>query len=144
MIRIIAVGRMKNRPLAELAEEYMKRLSKYDKAHVLEIRDSDPRREGARMLEMLEGARGTVYVLSEEGEAFSSREFSSMLEADLAKGGSTFVIGGPYGLSEEIKRRADTLMSLSAMTFTHEWARAILAEQLYRAKSISAGSGYHH
>ena len=67
-----------------------------------------------------------------------------MLEADLMNGSSAFVIGGPYGLSDRVKKRADKLISLSPMTFTHEFARAILIEQIYRAKTISANTGYHH
>ena len=144
MIRIIAVGKMKNRELASLCAEYEKRLGRYDKAQVLELKDAGAAQEGTRILEALDACRGRVYVLSEEGSAFTSKAFSAALEADMQNGPSVFVIGGPYGLDDRVKRRADVLMSISPMTFTHEWARAILMEQLYRAKSISAGSGYHH
>ena len=71
-------------------------------------------------------------------------KFSKSIESDLQYGGSAFVIGSAYGLSEKIKQRADYLISLSPMTFTHEFARAILLEQIYRAKNISANTGYHH
>ena len=145
MIKIIAVGKMKNRQLAELAQEYQKRLSKYDKLEIAEIKDSDAACEGEKILEILSCAKGKIYAMAEEGKCQSSEAFSKALEEDLAKfGTSIFIIGGTYGLSQEVKERAQTLMSLSPMTFTHEWARAILLEQLYRAKSISAGSGYHH
>ena len=88
--------------------------------------------------------RGRVYIMSEEGKSFSSRDFSKRLEDDELSGGSAFVIGSAYGLSAAAKNRADVLMSMSPMTFTHEFARAILVEQIYRAKTITAKTGYHH
>ena len=59
-------------------------------------------------------------------------------------GGSAFAIGSAYGLSDKVRARADVLMSMSPMTFTHEFARAVLLEQIYRAKTITAKTGYHH
>lgn len=82
--------------------------------------------------------------MSEEGRQFDSRGLSERLERDLLSGGSAFAVGGPYGLSDEVKHRADEIISMSKMTFTHEFARAILLEQIYRAKTISANIGYHH
>lgn len=145
MLKIIAIGKMKNKPLEELANEYRKRLSKYDKLEIAELKDASVEKEGEKILEGLKGAKGKIYAMAEEGKTMSSEEFSEMLEKDLmASGSSIFIIGGPYGLSKEVKEAAHCLFSLSKMTFTHEWARTILLEQLYRAKSISAGSGYHH
>lgn len=144
MIKIIVVGKMKNKALLELTNEYEKRLSKYDKLTVTELKDSDAKKEGQKQLELIAAEKSKVYVLSEEGKCVSSAELANMLEKDLQTGGSTFIIGGPYGLDESVKKSADMLLSISPMTFTHEWARAILTEQIYRAKSISAGSGYHH
>ena len=105
---------------------------------------STPEREGEKILDALKGFRGRVYAMSEEGKQFDSRGFSKRLEEDLLSGGSAFAVGGPYGLSADVKGRADVLMSMSNMTFTHEFARAILLEQIYRAKTISANTGYHH
>lgn len=145
MLKIIAIGKMKNKPLEELANEYRKRLSKYDKLEIAELKDAGVEKEGEKILEVLKGAKGKIYAMAEEGKTMSSEEFSETLEKDLmASGSSIFIIGGPYGLSKEVKETAHCLFSLSKMTFTHEWARTILLEQLYRAKSISAGSGYHH
>ena len=144
MIKIVVVGKMKNRALGELCRDYFSRLRKYDKAELIEIKDSSVEGEGRRMLEIMSASKLRVYALGEEGKALSSRALAKSMEADLLSGGSMFLIGGPYGLSGEVKASADFLLSLSPMTFTHEWARAILLEQLYRAKSISAGSGYHH
>ncbi len=144
MIKLVAVGKMKNRALDSLCNDYFERLSRYDKFELALIKDSTVQRESERMLELISSSKLRTYVLSEEGKLFSSRDFSKIIERDLMLGGSMFVIGGAYGMSEDVKRAAHALVSLSPMTFTHEWARAILAEQLYRAKTISADTGYHH
>ncbi|MBS1485924.1 MAG: 23S rRNA (pseudouridine(1915)-N(3))-methyltransferase RlmH [Opitutales bacterium] len=144
MIKLVAVGKMKNRALDSLCNDYFERLSRYDKFELVLIKDSTVQRESERMLELISSSKLRTYVLSEEGKLFSSRDFSKIIERDLMLGGSMFVIGGAYGMSEDVKRAAHALVSLSPMTFTHEWARAILAEQLYRAKTISADTGYHH
>ncbi len=144
MIKLIVVGKMKNRALAELCEDYKSRISRYCPIEICELKDSTPQKEGEKMLESLEKFKGKVYVMSEEGLLLNSVKFSKSIESDLQYGGSAFVIGSAYGLSEKIKQRADYLISLSPMTFTHEFARAILLEQIYRAKNISANTGYHH
>ena len=144
MIKLVAVGKMKNRALDSLCNDYFERLSRYDKFELVLIKDSTVQRESERMLELISSSKLRTYVLSEEGKLFSSRDFSKIIERDLMLGGSMFVIGGAYGMSEDVKRAAHALVSLSPMTFTHEWARAILAEQLYRAKTISADTAYHH
>lgn len=143
-MKLIAVGKMKNRALAQLCDDYASRLRHFGGVEIVELKDSDAQKEGEKMLENLNGFRGKVYVMSEEGKTFTSREFAKKLEDDLMSGGSAFVIGGAYGLSGEAKARADVLMSMSPMTFTHEFARAILLEQIYRAKTITANTGYHH
>lgn len=144
MLKIVAVGKMKSRELAAIAADYAARLKRYGGVEIVELKDADPEREGEKIIENLKNFRGRVYVMSEEGKMISSRKFSEMIERDLASGGSAFVIGGPYGLSDAAKARADALISMSPMTFTHEFARAILLEQIYRAKNISANTGYHH
>lgn len=144
MIKLVAVGKMKSKALDTLCSDYFERISRYDKFELILIKDSTIQRESERMLELIQSSKLRTYVLSEEGKLLSSRAFAKIIEGDLMAGGSMFVIGGAYGMSEEVKKAANSLISLSPMTFTHEWARAILAEQLYRAKSISAGTGYHH
>ena len=143
-LKIIAVGKIKRAELRTLCDEYSKRLSRYGGAEIIEIKDSDAEPEAGVMLGKLANFKGRIYALAEEGKTATSREFSKMIESDLLRGGSAFVIGGPYGLSDKIKEKADVLLSLSPMTFTHEFARTILLEQIYRAKTISANTGYHH
>ena len=144
MIKIVAVGKMKNKALGELCRDYFARLSHFCRLDVVEIKDSSVEAEADKMLEALKNFKGRVYAMGEEGRLCASAELSAMLEADLQRGGSAFLIGSAYGLSKRAKERADMLLSLSPMTFTHEFARAILAEQLYRAKTITANTGYHH
>lgn len=144
MLKIILVGKMKNRELLGLCKDYALRLGKFCKLEIVEIKDSDPKKEGEKILESLKDFKGKIYALGEEGKSMNSREFSKILERDLLSGGSAFAIGGAYGLSEDVKKRADEVLALSEMTFTHEFARAILLEQLYRAKNISSNTGYHH
>lgn len=142
-VKLIVVGKLKNAELRALCAEYEKRLTRYGGIEITELKDS-AETEADAILGKLANFRGRVYAMGEEGRLFTSREFSKMLEADLMNGSSAFVIGGPYGLSDRVKKRADKLISLSPMTFTHEFARAILIEQIYRAKTISANTGYHH
>lgn len=144
MLKLITVGKMKNRALAEICADFTDRLKRFGGLEIVELKDSTPEKEGERIIESLKNFKGRVYVMSEEGRTFSSKEFSQKLEQDELIGGSAFVIGSAYGLSEATKKRADILMSMSPMTFTHEFARAILIEQIYRAKTITAKTGYHH
>ena len=85
-------------------------------------------------------------VLDERGKAIGSTDFGAKLRAWRDQGGRqvAFVVGGAYGLSDDVRKRADLLLSLSAMTFPHQLVRVILAEQIYRALMILNGKPYHH
>lgn len=144
-VKIVAVGKMKNRALAELAADYARRLERYGGVETTELGDGpDAEKEGERILKALCKFKGRIYALSEEGVRPDSRGFAAMLEGDLARGESAFVLGGSYGLSKRAKDAADEVVSLSPLTFTREFARVILLEQIYRAKNISANTPYHH
>jgi 23S rRNA (pseudouridine1915-N3)-methyltransferase len=142
LLKIIAVGKMKDRALSSHVQTYVTRLSPYAKVEIVEIRDGAPENEGAKILEQLDGEKGYVIVLSEEGVEVTSKEFSAKLMGIDRK--IVLVIGGPYGLAEAVKKRGDWLLSLSRMTFTHEMARYLLLEQLYRAVMIGKGKNYHN
>ncbi len=103
-------------------------------------------KESKEILKALNKFRGHVVALDVEGRMLSSRGLADFLrkKQDNGVGAFCFVIGGAYGLSANIKKRADTILSLSPMTFTHEMSRIIVIEQLYRAASINAGTPYHH
>lgn len=142
LFKIIAVGKMKDRALSSHVQTYATRLAPYAKVEIVEIRDGTPESEGARILEQLEDEKGYVIVLSEEGTEMTSKEFSAKLTGIDRK--VVLVVGGPYGLAEAVKRRGDLLLALSRMTFTHEMARYLLLEQLYRAVLIGRGKNYHN
>ena len=141
---LIAVGRVKNTALASLCADFAKRINRHGKFEQLELKDSDVETEGKRIIEALSKYRDArVYVLAEEGTCRNSVAFAGEI-AELLGRPAIFIIGGAYGLSDLVKARADVLFALSPLTFTHEIARMLLYEQLYRALSINAGSSYHH
>lgn len=141
---LIVVGKMKKRSLADLCADYEKRLKRQGNFEVIELKDGTVESEGQRILEALEKRReAKVYVLAEEGKGMRSNDFATELVA-LQGRPANFVVGGAYGLSKAVKARADAILSLSPMTFTHEMARFILCEQIYRADAINRGTGYHH
>jgi len=140
---LIVIGKLKNRAIFELCHDYSKRLQRHAQLECLELKDSDSESEGRRIIEILDKRPAFVYALAEEGGSISSRQLANAIHTH----GSQpvhFVIGGPYGLSQAVKERADGLLSLGAITLTHELARLILLEQLYRAASMNCGSKYHH
>lgn len=154
---VVCVGKLKEAYWREACAEYSKRLSAYLQLDIREIeeerapRDPSPaqidaviRAEGQRILSRLP-AGSTVIPLCIEGKPLTSPALAQELDtlAIHGKGHVTFVIGGSFGLSEEVKARAARRLSMSPMTFPHQLARVMLLEQLYRAAQISAGGKYH-
>ncbi|NJD55353.1 MAG: 23S rRNA (pseudouridine(1915)-N(3))-methyltransferase RlmH [Nitrospirae bacterium] len=144
-IRLVWVGKTKERFILEGLHKYLKLLRPYADLDIIEVREEKVKDIG-RMLSR-EGERihglGTSYVLlDEKGETLDSASFARFVE----KQGSsvTFLLGGAYGVAEEVKARARKTIALSAMTFTHEMSRLIFLEQLYRAFTILQKKGYHH
>lgn len=154
MIRatILAVGGIKDAPLKEIAEEYLKRLAPYAKVEIQEIKaeafgtgdeEKAKKKEGERILNFLEKKpEAKVYLLAEAGKLKDSKEFARSLGAE--DGPVIFVIAGALGFSDEVLKKPFAALSLSPMTFTHEMARVILLEQLYRAATILKGKRYHY
>ncbi|MFI3291598.1 MAG: 23S rRNA (pseudouridine(1915)-N(3))-methyltransferase RlmH [Opitutales bacterium] len=141
MIKVIAVGKMKNRELSSLAQDYLSRSQRFDKVELVEIKDSTLPKEAEKMLEILQKNKGAIFAMGEEGKEYTSVEFAKLLEKHPH---ANFLIGSAYGIDKEIKQRATQIIALSKMTFTHEFARVFLLEQIYRAKNIQANTGYHH
>lgn len=137
-LTIIAVGKIKSRPIQEMADDYASRLSHYMPSNVIAVRDD---------LKALEKIDGTDYliVLDERGERMSSKGLAKLLSDHQSKGTKhmAMFIGGPDGVGDVLKERADFTLSLSRMTFPHELVQAMLLEQLYRACSINRGEPYH-
>ena len=141
---LIAIGKMKNRQLAALCDDFARRLQRQGNFEMIELKDGDVASEGQRILDALDRRKGArVYAMAEEGHCCTSVQLAQDLQG-LQGQAAIFIIGGAYGLSDAVKQRADVRLALSPMTFTHEIARMLLCEQLYRAIAIQAGSKYHH
>ncbi|HVF49833.1 MAG TPA: 23S rRNA (pseudouridine(1915)-N(3))-methyltransferase RlmH [Pyrinomonadaceae bacterium] len=149
--RFIWVGKTRNEHLRALVEDYAKRLARFVRHETTELRESagshDTRacleEEGKRIMGAL--ASDTFAVLLDvEGRQWTSPELAAEVENWQGRGTKeiAFVVGGHLGVSEEVRRRADVRWSLSALTLTHEMARVVLVEQLYRAYTISRGLPY--
>lgn len=149
-LRLIWVGKTRNEHLRALAEDYLKRLSRFARCEVTELREgaaADERQcleeEGKRILGALASDTLTV-LLDVGGGQWGSEELAGQLEAWQGRSlkGVAFVVGGHLGVSEAVRRRADVRWSLSRLTLTHEMARVLLVEQLYRAYTITRGLPY--
>ena len=156
-ISVMAMGRMKEKPSRQMADEYLKRLSRYGKFEEIELPDlPEPAntseaierqirdKEGEMMLSRLKPS-DYVIALTIPGKMHDSPGLSRHLDELLTRGESSivFVIGGSLGLGDAVIRRANEEMSMSKMTFPHQLARVMLLEQLYRAMKIRAGERYH-
>lgn len=156
-IKVVTVGKLKEKYLKDGIAEYSKRISRFANLEMIELADEKtPDRasesenqkilelEGNRILSKV-GDRDFVVVLAIEGIIFSSEEFSKQLERASINGFSTitFIIGGSLGLSPEVKKRANLSVSFGRLTLPHQLMRLVLVEQIYRAFSIQQGSPYH-
>ncbi|MBQ4314189.1 MAG: 23S rRNA (pseudouridine(1915)-N(3))-methyltransferase RlmH [Lentisphaeria bacterium] len=143
LMKLIFIGKLKDRAIQSKCEEYIKRLRHYAKLEIVELSDSGVESEGKAILRELEKERVRDFiVLTEEGREFTSCQLSERLASSDRK--LVFLIGGPYGIAPEVKAAANTLLSLSKLTFPHEIARLLLCEQLFRAVNIANGGSYHH
>ena len=141
---VIAIGKMKNRSLAMLCDDFSKRLKRQGNFELIELKDGDVESEGLRILEALaKRSDARIYAMAEEGATCTSQRLADELYA-LQGRPAIFILGGAYGLSDLVKERADELFALSPLTFTHEIARMLVCEQLYRAVAIQSGCKYHH
>ncbi len=150
MIKIICVGKIKEKYLVEAIKEYEKRLQRYARIDVIEVIDiclSDiekgKKKEAEGISKHIED-KDFVIILDILGEELSSIELSNKLDNIMMNYASiTFVIGGSYGLSDDIKKRANYALSFSKLTFPHQLFRVILLEQLYRCFKIKNNENYH-
>lgn len=141
-VRIVCIGRLKEKFFADACAEYCKRLSRFADVGIEELPERRTLAEEAEGI--LPRLRGFVVVLAVEGKALSSEALASKMKALSSAGAEvTFVIGSSCGLDARVKERANLLLSFSQMTFPHQLMRVILLEQVYRAYMINAGSEYH-
>ena len=157
MIKIIAVGKIKEKYLSDAIAEYCKRISPYSRLTIIQVPDESCQdgapvsvmeqvksREGRKILDNI-SEKDHVITLEIRGKKLSSEEFSGYLEKLKVNGipDITFVIGGSLGLSPEVSARSDLKLSFSDMTFPHQLMRVILLEQIYRAFKIARNEPYH-
>ena len=156
-IKLVTIGKLKEKYLKEGIAEYSKRLSRFTKVEIIELADEKTpdkasqlenqqilAKEGERVLSKITD-REFVIALAIEGQQFPSEKFSLVIEDVSIKGFSniTFIIGGSLGLSSQVKERANLLMSFGKLTLPHQLMRLVLIEQIYRAFMIQQGSPYH-
>ena len=148
-IRILTVGKIKEKFYRDAIAEYQKRLGRYCKLEIVEVADEKTdeqvkEKEGQRLLSHIRDGEYCI-VLAIEGKKLDSVAFSQQMDRLMVSGTSTidFVIGGSLGLYKDVLSRADFLLSFSDMTFPHQLMRVILLEQVYRAFRISNKEPYH-
>ena len=150
MIKIICVGKIKEKFYKDAIEEYKKRLSKYTKLQIIEVEDVNlPNEELIKqkekeLIEKQINEKDYVITMEIEGNELNSIELSKKLEQlEQTNPNITFIIGGSYGLDNQIKKRSNYKLSFSKLTFPHQLFREILLEQIYRAYKIKNNESYH-
>lgn len=156
VIRVIAVGKLKEKYWQDACNEYLKRLTKYSKTVVEEILEEKIPNESTSYIEIAKKAEGErilkkinsndyVILLEISGQQINSVQLANLLDEIAVKGHSTInlVIGGSYGVSEEVKQRANYKLSFSKLTFPHQMARIMVLEQIYRGFKINNNEKYH-
>ncbi|MEG2311538.1 MAG: 23S rRNA (pseudouridine(1915)-N(3))-methyltransferase RlmH [Bacilli bacterium] len=147
MIKILCVGKIKEKYLELAIKEYQKRMTKYFKIQIIETPDYNfdinktKKEEGKNLLNKISD-KDYVIAMDIDGVELSSLSFAKLIDKNL-KDDIVFVIGGSYGLSDEVKKRANYLMSFSKLTYPHQLFRVILLEQIYRSFKINNNETYH-
>lgn len=147
-MKIICVGKIKEKFFVSAIEEYSKRISKYTKLDIIEISDEADKtvalkKEGEKILSKIKD-NDYVVTLEIEGNSLDSVKFAKKIDNNFGSNKNlTFVIGGSYGLDDMVKLRSDYKLSFSKFTFPHQLFRVILLEQIYRAYKINNNENYH-
>ena len=147
-MKIICVGKVKEKFFVDAIKEYSKRISKYTKLEIIEVADEAlesvaMKKEGERILSKIKD-NDYVITLEIEGNSLSSVEFAKKIDNNFNSNKNlTFVIGGSYGLDDSVKSRSDYKLSFSKFTFPHQMFRVLLLEQIYRAYKINNNENYH-
>lgn len=142
LFKLLVVGRVKDPHYQAKINEFLQRINAFGKVEIVELRDDSVEKESGAILKALENEKGWVIVLDERGENITSVDLAGKLNSCDRK--IVMVIGGAFGFTDEVRKRADWLLALSKFTVTHEMARLLVVEQLYRACTIIAGKKYHH
>lgn len=146
-INIVAVGNIKQKYYLEAIKEYAKRISRYAKFDITEVKEFGDNEKTLLQEEVgiLKALKGKVILLDLEGDDISSEELAEIFKDSAVYGDSeiTFVVGGSRGVSNNVKNAIPNKIRFGKVTYPHQLMRVILAEQIYRALSINAGSDYH-
>lgn len=144
-LHLIAVGKIKERGLRELIDDYAKRIGRYGTYHEVELKDAAADEVEERFRKAIP-ARSRVYALEVEGRAVSSHELAQLVgkAEDTSIMNLVFLIGGSYGLPQATSKAADAQLSLSKLILPHRLARLLLVEQIYRAFTILRNEPYSH
>ena len=144
MIKIICLGKLKEKYLVDFVSDYLKRISRYHKINLIELKDEDNlQKEEENILKYVE-EKDFVITLEIEGKEFTSVELANLIENTfITHSNITFIIGSSLGLSSTIKDSSNLSLSFSQMTFPHGVFRGILLEQIYRAFKIINHESYH-
>lgn len=156
MIRLICVGKLKEKALLSLEQEYLKRLRVYHKIEVIEVKDvSLTNKENEKQTKMVLDQEANfvldkikdefVVLLDLHGKQFTSEEFANLIDSTFTNRNSniTFVIGGSLGVGEALIQRSDVRLNISKFTFTHQMCRVLILEQIYRSFKILNNEVYH-
>lgn len=143
MIRIICIGKIKEKYLLDLINDYLTRINKYHKLEIVELIDSNKKEEGDRILTKLKDKSFKV-ALTLDGKKHTSPEFSKFIDKSLMNYGNIdFIIGGSDGIADKVLEKVDYKISFSDLTFPHGLFRGILLEQIYRSFKIINNETYH-
>ncbi len=154
-LRLVCVGKLTESWQRTAADEYTGRVQRYFQLDIIELKEEKGgrkgdkagllKREGMRIVEKIPD-RAFLIVLDERGRHLGSEQLADLLSGEMLHGGRDWclIVGGPYGLDPAVRHRADLILSLSKMTFTHQMARVLLLEQLYRSCTILKNEPYHN
>ena len=140
-IKIISVGKAKNKHIIHLSNDYKNRIKHYTKLEEVVLKSGTNQFENEKILAHLKNDTGLIFALSEDGLSFGSNDFAKMISRVTDQ--ISFIIGGPEGIGSEVKENCNQVIALSSMTFTHEMAQKFLLEQIYRAFTILQNKKYH-
>ena len=152
-IKLIVVGKTKNKELNSLIENYIKRINFFNKFKIIEVNSSKTKKNNANDIKKIEEENilkkiehnDILFLLDEKGKNYDSREFARFLKIKFHENKKiVFAIGGAFGFSENLYSKSAGLISLSKMTFSHQIIRLFFSEQLYRAFTILNNHPYHN
>lgn len=148
-IRVVCVGKLKEKFWVDACAEYKKRLGRFCKLEIIEVAEENKYNNIEQILSceenhILEKLEGKYYLMDQSGIEYTSEQLATLLKNDMLSHSTlTFIIGGSYGVSQKVKQSCPNKLSFGKITYPHNLARVILLEQIYRVFMINSGSSYH-